>query len=261
MFCKKCGGEIEEGAAFCQKCGTPIEPPKLFCPGCGQEIKDSAQFCPKCGTKVKNGFNINTGDIVNKIGQASEKGMQVATKLAKDAKSGSEEIIEKIKNSDNPSLQAIKETVARKAINPLLIILAIISIIEIILWFVNSLYGEAAQYGISETLSMHDACQDAKIISVITIILLIISACLCVVCGCIKPFKGINIIGLIVQIWYLGWILIERIGTQYLLEDSGYSGDIEIGFLGAGKFMLLLSFVSIAIYVYKIALKKKAEVS
>ena len=25
MFCKKCGNQIEEGAAFCKKCGTPVE--------------------------------------------------------------------------------------------------------------------------------------------------------------------------------------------------------------------------------------------
>lgn len=25
MFCKKCGNQIDEGAAFCKKCGTPVE--------------------------------------------------------------------------------------------------------------------------------------------------------------------------------------------------------------------------------------------
>jgi len=25
MFCKKCGDQIEEGAAFCKRCGTPVE--------------------------------------------------------------------------------------------------------------------------------------------------------------------------------------------------------------------------------------------
>ena len=25
MYCKKCGNQIDEGAAFCKKCGTPVE--------------------------------------------------------------------------------------------------------------------------------------------------------------------------------------------------------------------------------------------
>jgi hypothetical protein len=29
MWCKSCGGEVEEGRRFCPKCGTPAEPGSL----------------------------------------------------------------------------------------------------------------------------------------------------------------------------------------------------------------------------------------
>ncbi len=260
MFCKKCGAEIEDGAAFCSKCGTPLEAQKVFCPGCGEEIKDSAQFCPKCGTKVKTGFNINTGDIANRISQASEKGLQVASKLAKDAKSGSEELINKVKNSENPSLQAIKENISGKSISPILLILAAIHVIQLILWFCESIYVSSPSFGIKETVSMHEACEEAVIISVITIILLCLSIVLNIISGLIKDLKlTCVIVGIFSQLWFLGWLVIERVAMTYILDNSEYGDYVIAGFLGAGKFMVLLCVISLALYLLKIVTAKKAK--
>lgn len=259
MFCKKCGSEIEEGAAFCQKCGTPVEAPKVFCPGCGQEIKDSAQFCPKCGAKVRSGININTSDIANKIGQASEKGLQVASKLAQSAKSGSEELLDKVKNSDNATLQSVSKTLQSGKLTPVMFLAALIQVIQLILWFVKCIYTEAVGYNLRETLSMYECCESAQVINVITIVLLLASIALSVLVGLGKQIKGVNVVGIIAQVWYLGWVLVEKIGSKYALENSGYAGMIEAGLLGAGKFMIFLAIVAIALYIFKLVTSNKLK--
>lgn len=39
MYCKKCGNQIDEGAAFCKKCGTPVENiPNITTTGTGKEL-------------------------------------------------------------------------------------------------------------------------------------------------------------------------------------------------------------------------------
>ena len=174
MFCKKCGNEIEEGAVFCSKCGTPVEAPKIFCPGCGQEIKDSAQFCPKCGTKVKNGINLNTGEIVDKIGRASEKGLQAASKLAQNAKDSSEELFNKVRNSDNATIQSVSRAFQDKKIVPVIFAIALKQIILLILWFVKNIYINAPQLNLREKVSMYECCELAQILNIITILLLIV---------------------------------------------------------------------------------------
>ncbi len=259
MFCKKCGNEIEEGAAFCQKCGTPVEAPKIFCPGCGQEIKDSAQFCPKCGTKVKNGININTSEIASKIGQASEKGLQAASRLAQGAKSGSEELLDRVKNSDNATLQSVSKTLQNGTLTPVMLLAALIQIIQLILWFVNCIYAEVIGYNMRDTFSMYECCESAQVINIITILLLIASIAFSLLAGIGKQIKGVNVIGIIVQIWYLGWILIERIGSKYALENSGYSGMVKAGLLGVGKFMIFLAIVALALYIFKLVTSNKMK--
>lgn len=39
MYCKKCGNQIDEGAAFCKKCGTPVENiPNITATGTGKDL-------------------------------------------------------------------------------------------------------------------------------------------------------------------------------------------------------------------------------
>lgn len=74
-ICKKCGGELKEGAKFCHhcgevqgkrcnKCGQILDEEAKFCQycgerqikvcnNCGKEIDDNSKFCSNCGTKVE----------------------------------------------------------------------------------------------------------------------------------------------------------------------------------------------------------------
>ncbi|MCR4762837.1 MAG: zinc ribbon domain-containing protein [Lachnospiraceae bacterium] len=259
MFCKKCGSEIEEGAAFCSKCGTPVEPSKVFCPGCGQEINDAAQFCPKCGTRVKSGINFNTSEIASKIGQASEKGLQAASKLAQSAKNGTGEFLDKVKNSDNVTLQSVSSTIQSGRLTPVMLLMCLIQIVQLILWFIKSIYSAAPSFGLKETFSMYECCEQVQVLNVITVILLLVSVILSALAGFGKQIKVVNVIGIIVQVWYLGWMLIEKIGIKHALEDGGYSGMMEAGLLGTGKFMMFISIVALIVYAMRIILAKRKK--
>lgn len=64
MKCKKCGAELEEGAAFCGFCGATVtmddsddrrtQNCTQTCPYCGAGMVEGATFCGVCGRKIDN---------------------------------------------------------------------------------------------------------------------------------------------------------------------------------------------------------------
>lgn len=56
MFCKRCGGNLNEDSAFCPSCGERVvknEP--AHCSDCGAALTEGAAFCISCGKPVDSG--------------------------------------------------------------------------------------------------------------------------------------------------------------------------------------------------------------
>ncbi len=52
MFCKNCGGQINEQASVCTQCGFAKGAGSVYCPSCGETTNEGAQVCVKCGTTL-----------------------------------------------------------------------------------------------------------------------------------------------------------------------------------------------------------------
>ena len=49
MYCKNCGGSLNQGSVVCTSCGVPAGVGKNFCPNCGTNVNEYAIVCVKCG--------------------------------------------------------------------------------------------------------------------------------------------------------------------------------------------------------------------
>ena len=54
MYCRNCGGEMNDNQAICLKCGVATGTGNSFCPNCGQPVAAEAAVCLSCGVAIKN---------------------------------------------------------------------------------------------------------------------------------------------------------------------------------------------------------------
>lgn len=54
MFCKNCGGTLNENQAICLQCGVKVGDGNRHCANCGSPIDPMAAVCMNCGVAVKN---------------------------------------------------------------------------------------------------------------------------------------------------------------------------------------------------------------
>ena len=54
MFCRNCGGEMNDNQAICLKCGVKTGDGKAFCANCGQPVNENAAVCLSCGVAIKS---------------------------------------------------------------------------------------------------------------------------------------------------------------------------------------------------------------
>ena len=52
MFCKNCGGEMNENQAICLKCGVEVGKGNSFCQNCGNAVNEGAAYCLNCGVAL-----------------------------------------------------------------------------------------------------------------------------------------------------------------------------------------------------------------
>ena len=52
MFCRNCGGEMNDNQAVCLKCGVPTGVGNSYCNNCGAEVNSQAVICVKCGVSL-----------------------------------------------------------------------------------------------------------------------------------------------------------------------------------------------------------------
>ena len=54
MYCKNCGGLLNQGSVVCTSCGVPAGVANNFCPNCGVNVNQLAVVCVKCGCPLTN---------------------------------------------------------------------------------------------------------------------------------------------------------------------------------------------------------------
>ena len=55
MFCKNCGGAMNDNQAICLKCGVKTGDGNAFCSNCGNSVDPNADVCLSCGVAIKKG--------------------------------------------------------------------------------------------------------------------------------------------------------------------------------------------------------------
>ena len=63
MFCRNCGGEMNDNQAICLKCGVKTGDGNAFCANCGNAVNPNADVCLNCGVALKKAGA--TGDYLN----------------------------------------------------------------------------------------------------------------------------------------------------------------------------------------------------
>ena len=67
MYCRNCGGAMNENQVVCLNCGVEAGTGKSFCPNCGNAVHEEAVICVKCGVSLKSA-NANASANVNTQG-------------------------------------------------------------------------------------------------------------------------------------------------------------------------------------------------
>lgn len=62
MYCKNCGGLMNDNQAICLRCGVKVGDGNRFCPNCGNEVSEYAEYCLCCGVALKNALYLNGKD-------------------------------------------------------------------------------------------------------------------------------------------------------------------------------------------------------
>lgn len=61
MFCRNCGGEMNDNQAICLKCGVNVGVGNSYCANCGQPVDPNASVCMSCGVAIKKTVKGNLG--------------------------------------------------------------------------------------------------------------------------------------------------------------------------------------------------------
>lgn len=63
MYCRNCGGEMNDNQAICLKCGVKTGDGNSYCANCGNAVAPNAEVCLSCGVAVKKAA---AGDLAGK---------------------------------------------------------------------------------------------------------------------------------------------------------------------------------------------------
>lgn len=65
MYCRNCGGEMNENQAICLKCGVEKGKGTSYCSNCGKEVAQNAAVCLNCGVAIESEKSKNGGKYLN----------------------------------------------------------------------------------------------------------------------------------------------------------------------------------------------------
>lgn len=183
----------------------------MFCGKCGNELKESVQFCGKCGAAIEN----NRQQIMKE----NHSGVEQSTRIS---------------GTGN--------------ISTLLIGISGLSILQLILWYVDMM-KVTALYIASMSFSIHDQMEEGGVafLSVITVILCLTSTVLSLLPALQGGLKKRNrmIIQHTAGIWCLGWFLYMVGESNAIAKEAG--GLTEVSLTFGGWLYLLVSIALIAL--------------
>ena len=133
---------------------------------------------------------------------------------------------------------------------------------QIVLWFVPTILLRVSAFGASlaeDTFSLHDCCTDVKFLSYLTVAFLAIAIVLNALSGLFESWKAARIIGIVVTVWYLALVLIQRIGANMQLENQGYSSVSKVSLTASGVIMLVVSVLVIVVHVSGFLFNRKSN--
>ncbi len=65
MYCRNCGGEMNDNQAICLKCGVATGEGNGFCSNCGKPVSPQAAVCLNCGVAIGNAKKSKNGKYLN----------------------------------------------------------------------------------------------------------------------------------------------------------------------------------------------------
>ena len=209
---------------------------KMFCKKCGNEIKTPGQqFCPNCGEPLSEAApNPAPAPASNPVPSV---------------------------NMNQFGSSGIGGSFGTKALPVLAIALVAIHVLQLIFWFCDALYIEASIVGYKQTMSMKEVCvmADAKPLTTITVVALIIAIVINVVEIIGKRIPGGFIIGILVCLWYGLFPVGEKINLVNSQDELGGFGGglVQAGLTFVGWLMILLAIAAIVIYIMGVVQAKK----
>lgn len=57
MYCRNCGGEMNDNQAICLKCGVATGTGNSYCSNCGNSVAPNAAVCLSCGVAIQQKAN------------------------------------------------------------------------------------------------------------------------------------------------------------------------------------------------------------
>jgi RNA polymerase subunit RPABC4/transcription elongation factor Spt4 len=64
MYCKNCGGFMNDNQAICLNCGVKTGEGMNFCANCGKQVPPYAEVCLNCGVALKKMANYGSYDKI-----------------------------------------------------------------------------------------------------------------------------------------------------------------------------------------------------
>ncbi len=67
MYCKNCGGQLNENQEICLACGVATGHGNQYCQNCGKPVSAEAEFCMNCGAKLRKSAPANANGTASHV--------------------------------------------------------------------------------------------------------------------------------------------------------------------------------------------------
>ena len=81
MYCKACGGLMNDNQVACLKCGVAAGKGNGYCPNCGNAVHEEAVICVKCGASLKDN-RAETADFLPNVKNIGTRSIAAAIILS-----------------------------------------------------------------------------------------------------------------------------------------------------------------------------------